>query len=107
MQFRSRRHLTRFQASLTVGEEALRVEIADVTEKGARVRLMKGELAPETPVELHLRGRSHAAVVVWAKEDEAGIAFDRILPIDVLATINHRMRQIDMSKIKKRRFLIS
>lgn len=93
MKYRTRRRLTTFEVPLHNEWGEFRASIVDVTERGARLRLPVGNLAPESPVSLSVRGENIAAHVVWIKEEEVGIAFDSILPIDVLATINRNMRR--------------
>ncbi|MEM7718733.1 MAG: PilZ domain-containing protein [Pseudomonadota bacterium] len=101
MQFRTRRRKTNFEVLIDSHGGELRATIVDVTERGGRLRLLTGHLAPNNSIALKIRGEDIAAQVVWAKAGEVGIAFDQILPLDVLATINQTMRSTATSKVTR------
>lgn len=104
MKYRARRRLTSFEVILHSDRGRQRADIVDITECGARLRLSMGNLDPESEISMDIRGCSHAARVVWNKEGEAGVAFQKILPLDVLSAINRSLHKADAPK--KRRFLM-
>lgn len=77
----------------------------DITNRGARVNLAFGNLEPGSKVTMDIRGRTHAAQVVWNTEGTAGLQFEETLPIDTLAAINRSMHRAAQGP--KRRFLMN
>lgn len=104
MQFRSRRRATNFDVILITDEGKCAVEIVDITERGARLRLECGQLDSEQPVTLAIRGKNYSARVVWQKIGEAGIEFDALLSLETLSAINRTLRR--STPEKKKRFLM-
>ena len=104
MQFRSRRRPTSFEVILYADKGRINASIVDITDKGARLRLENGTLAAETQVVLAIRGQDYTAQVVWQRGAEAGVKFDKILTLDVLAAISRSLHRA--TPTKKRRFLM-
>lgn len=104
MQFRSRRRITSFDVILVTDEGKWAAEIADITERGARLRLECGQLDSEQPVTLAIRGKDYTARVVWQKIGEAGIEFETILSLEALSAISRTLRRSIPEK--KKRFLM-
>ena len=104
MQFRSRRRATNFDVILVTEEGKCAVEIADITERGARLRLEGAVLDPERPVTLAIRGKDYTARVVWQRSGEAGIEFGTLLSLEALGAISRTLRR--STPDKKKRFLM-
>lgn len=95
MQFRARRPLTTFEVNVHCEAGDIRASILDVTASGARLRLDADNLTPDSRLSFSIRGESIPAHVVWNKNGEAGVMFDEILPVKILATINQKIRRSD------------
>ncbi len=104
MMYRARRRVTSFNVIVAADGGTRSASIADITESGARMRLECGNLEEGTPIEIAIHGYNWPAKVIWNKEGECGVAFDQILPIDVLSVINRSLRRPGDGK--KKRFLM-
>ena len=93
--------MTTFEVVLHADGTTRVADIVDVTDRGARVRLEFGNLEPDSTVSMNIRGRAHTARVVWNKKGEAGLEFDRLLPLDVQSTINRSLRRVPTPKRKR------
>lgn len=103
MKYRARRRLTSFEVIVETDDDRQNAIIANITEKGARLRLSRSlEEGAEVTIPLH--GKDRTARVVWTKAGEAGVAFDQILPLDVLSAVNRTMHRPTVAK--KKRFLM-
>lgn len=104
MKYRARRRVTTFDVTVITDDGDRPGCIVDVTDKGARLRLQYGNLEEGQSVRMAIHGQEWPAQVVWNKEGECGIAFEKLLPINVLSAVN---RSIHRPKIgKKKRFLM-
>ncbi len=103
MKYRARRRVTSFEVIVETDDGRQNGIIADITEKGARLRLSL-DLEEGTEVTIPLHGKDRTARVVWRKEGEAGVAFDQILPLDVLTAVDRSMHRPNV--MKKKRFLM-
>ncbi|MGR3512572.1 MAG: PilZ domain-containing protein [Paracoccaceae bacterium] len=104
MKYRPRRRVTSFDVVLKADTGSRHAKIVDVTEAGARLQLEFGNLEYGAVVGIGIRGHDYNAKVVWNREGEAGVMFEKPLPLDALSTILHSMRRITPQK--KRRFLM-
>ncbi|MEL7152104.1 MAG: PilZ domain-containing protein [Pseudomonadota bacterium] len=94
MKYRTRRRMTQFEVTLHADGCPHSATILDVTERGARMRLGSGNLAPGTLVSMGIHGQTFEADVVWNKDSDIGVAFEGVLPLDVLAAINRNLRRV-------------
>ncbi len=101
MQYRRRRRETSFVVTLDTDQGKRRADIVDVTEQGARLRLEKDGIDPDSEVTLAIRGKAHKARVIWNKDGEAGVHFKEMLPLKVLAAISRTLHRPDLGKKKK------
>lgn len=92
MKYRARRRATSFGVTVNTELGKGQADIVDVTDRGARLRLETG-LAPGSPITVNLHGKGRAATVKWSNGREAGVAFDELLPLDVLAAVNRSMHR--------------
>ncbi len=104
MKYRARRRVTSFDVTVSADGGKRPASIADITESGARLRLEYGNLEEGTLVAIAIHGQDWSAQVIWNKEGECGVAFDQILPLDVLAAVNRSLHR--PSAGKKKRFLM-
>lgn len=104
MKYRARRRVTSFDVTVQSGDSTCNASIADVTEGGARLKLDLDGIEDGDSIALALQGKQKTAKVIWHKDGEAGIAFDELLPLDVLAAINHSLHR--PRTVKKKRFLM-
>ena len=92
MQYRQRRKVTDFSTRLRTELGLRRAYIADATDEGVKVRLEMGNLEPETVLDMLVDDRAYPAVVVWAKDGEAGLQFKSPLPPNIAALIKRESR---------------
>ena len=93
MMYRARRRATSFDVFVQTDDGKRQASIVDITDKGARLRMETGDLENGAAVKVALRGKDHGALVVWTKEGEAGVAFDQLLPPDVLSAVSRSMHR--------------
>lgn len=98
MQFRTRRRSTHFDVTLHTSHGKYTADIADITERGAKLRLAHATLDPEKPVTLGIRGKDYSARVVWQNAEEAGIEFDTLLSVDALDAISQTFRRLTLQE---------
>ncbi len=98
MMYRARRRATSFEVFVQTKDGKRQASIVDITDKGARLRLDAGDLEKGAAVKVALRGKDHEALVVWTKEGEAGVAFERLLPLDVLSAVSRSMHRPTVKK---------
>lgn len=105
MKYRARRKPTVFNVRLLTETGERNASVVDVTSMGARVQLETGNLIPETNVSIPVRSRKHKATVVWARDGEAGLMFQRALTPDVLALLSRQLQRTLPGK--RSRFLMN
>ncbi len=104
MQYRERRRVTTFNVTIKDEWGRKSADIIDVTRHGARVRLALGNLAPETEVILNICGGDHKAAVIWNKEGDAGLRFEKALSRELVNSVQRSLGRVPRDR--KRRFLM-
>lgn len=104
MKYRTRRRPTDFETKLETQLGPRRACIVDATDEGIQVQLEMGNLDIGDLVDIVVNDRRYPATTIWAKEGNAGLKFDTILPPSIFALI---ARQASANRNgKHKRFLM-